>query len=68
MSSWKIPALAAQYKDDILNNYGDSRYAEILRNPNSTLATDESSPEFKYKKLYKDFENFQISRSDKYLR
>jgi tetratricopeptide (TPR) repeat protein len=49
-------ALALQYKNDILNNHSDSRYAEILRNPNSSLATDESSPEFKYKKLYKDFE------------
>ena len=49
-------ALALKYKNDILNNHGDSRYAEILRNPNSSLATDESSPEFKYNKLYKDFE------------
>jgi tetratricopeptide (TPR) repeat protein len=48
--------LAARYKNDILNNYADSRYAEILLNPNSTLATDQSSPEFKYKQLYKDFE------------
>ena len=49
-------ALALKYKNDILNNHSDSRYAEILRNPNSSLATDESSPEFKYNKLYKDFE------------
>lgn len=51
------PSLAAQYKQDILTNHADSRYAEILRNPNSQLATDESSPEFKYKQLYKKFEN-----------
>ena len=50
-------SLAAKYKNDILTNYAESRYAEILRNPNSQLATDESSPEFKYKAVYEDFEN-----------
>jgi len=63
--------LALQYKNDILNNYSDSRYAEILRNPNSSLATDESSPEFKYKQLYKDFEtsNYQqvIDQCEEYI-
>lgn len=49
--------LSAQYKEDILTNHADSRYAEILRNPNSQLATDESSPEYKYKLLYEKFEN-----------
>lgn len=48
---------AAFYKNDILTNYADTRYAEILRNPNTQLATDESSPEYKYKELYKDFED-----------
>lgn len=47
---------AEQYKNDILNNHSDTRYAEILRNPNSQLPTDESSPEFKYKQVYRDFE------------
>ncbi|MDN3723125.1 hypothetical protein QRD02_01920 [Aequorivita sp. SDUM287046] len=50
------PSEATKYKNDILNNHGDTRYAEILRNPNSQLPTDESSPEFKYKELYKEFE------------
>lgn len=49
-------AQAEQYKNDILSNYTESRYAEILRNPNTQLATDESSPQFKYKALYKQFE------------
>ena len=49
-------SLAAKYKNDIINNYPDSRYAEILLNPNAQLATDESSPEFKYKALYRKFE------------
>ncbi|GEQ84836.1 gliding motility protein [Patiriisocius marinistellae] len=46
----------SKYKNDILTNHADSRYAEILRNPNTQLATDESSPEFKYNALYKEFE------------
>ncbi len=50
-------AMAAKWKNDILSNHADSRYAEILRNPNVQLATDESSPEFKYKALYKEFED-----------
>ncbi len=65
------PTQAQQYKNDILTNYADSRYAEILRNPNSQLATDESSPEFKYKQLYKDFEDSKyqkvIETSDQYI-
>jgi tetratricopeptide (TPR) repeat protein len=64
-------ALELQYKNDILANHSDSRYAEILRNPNSSLATDESSPEFKYKKLYKDFEaskyQLVIDTCDEYI-
>lgn len=64
-------ALASKYKNDVLTNHSDSRYAEILRNPNSSLATDESSPEFKYKALYKDFEasKYQqvIDQADEYI-
>ena len=48
--------LAAQYKNEIITRYPDSRYAEILLNPNAILATDESSPEYKYNELFKDFE------------
>ena len=48
--------LATKYKNEIIANHPDSRYAEILLNPNTQLATDESSPEFKYKALYADFE------------
>ncbi|MDG1270668.1 MAG: hypothetical protein P8O02_08315, partial [Ulvibacter sp.] len=63
--------LAQQYKDNILNNHSDSRYAEILRNPNVQLASDASSPEFKYNDLYKAFEASQyaevIKKSDGYI-
>ena len=64
-------ALATQYKNDILSNHSDSRYAEILRNPNAQLASDESSPEFKYNALYKEFEESQyaqvIRKADEYI-
>ncbi len=65
------PDDAERYKNDILNNYADTRYAEILRNPNSQLATDESSPEFKYKQLYLEFEASKyadvIEKCDEYI-
>lgn len=64
-------AAADTYRNDILSNHADTRYAEILRNPNSQLPTDESSPEFKYKQLYKEFEAAKyaevIQKSDEYM-
>lgn len=50
---------AKRWKMDIINNHPQSRYAEILRNPQAQLAGDASSPEFKYKALYKQFEQGQ---------
>src|SRR5690606_6560471 len=50
------PSESDKYRNDILTNLAETRYAEILRNPNSQLPTVESSPEFKYKHLYKEFE------------
>ncbi len=65
------PSRAEEYKNDVLTNHADTRYAEILRNPNSQLPTDESSPEFKYKELYKQFEASKyaevIQKSDEYI-
>jgi len=59
------------YPSLFLNNHSDSRYAEILRNPNTQLASDASSPEFKYNALYKAFEASQyaevIKKSDGYI-
>lgn len=64
-------ASAEKWKTDILTNHSESRYAEILRNPTSQLASDESSPEFKYKELYKEFEAFNydyvIATCDDYM-
>ncbi|WP_263649785.1 type IX secretion system periplasmic lipoprotein PorW/SprE [Rasiella rasia] len=64
-------ALADKYKNDIINNHPESRYAEILLNPNTQLATDESSPEFKYNALFKEFEKsrygYVIATADEYI-
>jgi len=46
-----------KYKFDILQNYGDTRYASIIKNPNKTLEQDASGPEAVYNNLYKQYEN-----------
>lgn len=46
-----------KYKTDILNNYGDTRYAAIIRNPDVALALAEGSPEALYQELYSKYEN-----------
>ncbi len=50
--------LSNKYRDEIVNNYPDSRYAEIIRNPNRALEfeKDEDSPEYIYKNAYVCFE------------
>ena len=47
---------AEAMKMAIINGYPESRYAEILLNPQSELSKDENSPEGIYTKLYKQFE------------
>lgn len=58
-------------KNDIINNYPTSRYAEILRNPNSGLVKDENSPESIYERLFEDYNNqkFQqvIDQAETYI-
>jgi len=46
--------LSNKYRDEIVNDYPDSRYAEIIKNPNSILnfGKDEESPEYIYKNAY----------------
>ncbi len=39
-------------KNDIITNFPESRYAEILRNPQSGLDKDENSPESLYENTY----------------
>ena len=48
---------AEAMKADIVANYPDSRYAEILLNPESELSKDENSPEVIYTNLYKKFDS-----------
>jgi len=58
-------------KRDIITNYPDSRYAEILRNPNASLTFSEGSPKVVYEKLYRQFENQEFEsvseKLDKYI-
>jgi len=59
--------LSNKYRDEIVNNYPDSRYAEIIKNPNNALdfENDEDSPEYIYKNAYVCFEEeeFQYALS-----
>lgn len=45
---------AQKYRDDIVSNYPDSKYAQLILNPNEIIAseTDDSSPENFYKQTY----------------
>ena len=49
--------LAATMKDNILQNHGDSRYAEILLNPSAVLEGDADSPDARYGVLYAQYRN-----------
>lgn len=49
-------------KNDIIKNHPDSRYAEILKNPDSQLAKDQNDPEIVYKSLYTEFENQEYAK------
>ena len=51
-----LKRLQALVKSDIIDNFPDSRYAEILLNPESALLNNENSPETLYNNLYADFE------------
>lgn len=44
-------------KQDILSNYSDSRYAELIRNPRAALEQEANSAENVYKNLFNAFEN-----------
>ncbi len=63
-------AKANTYKQEIINNHGESKYAKILQNPNEELK-DKDSPEAMYNTLYKDFQGQKyaevIKRSDELI-
>jgi hypothetical protein len=50
-------ALATDMKYDIIKNHPESRYAEILLNPQAILTGSADSPDAKYQRLYKLFQN-----------
>lgn len=52
-----LKRLQALAKTDIIENHSDSRYAEILLNPESALLNNENSPETLYNNLYVQFES-----------
>ena len=53
---------AEAVKSDIIKTYPESRYAEILLNPQSELSRDENSPEAIYTRLYKQFNNEEYAQ------
>lgn len=53
------PAKAETYKQQILNEYPDSRYAEIIRNPMSD-AVNEGSPEQIYEKVFDKYKEGNV--------
>ncbi|GAA4295787.1 hypothetical protein GCM10023163_15290 [Aestuariibaculum suncheonense] len=58
-------------KNEIINNYPDTRYALILSNPDMVSDEDENSPESLYQALYVQYENQEyaevISKSEEYI-
>ena len=49
--------LLASMKENILQNHGDSRYAEIILNPSAVLADNQDSPDARYGALYEKYRN-----------
>jgi tetratricopeptide (TPR) repeat protein len=48
---------AAQMKSQIISQFPDSRYAQILLNPSSDIAESSDSPKAVYEALFKEYEN-----------
>jgi hypothetical protein len=63
--------LATTVKQDIIKNHADSRYAEILLNPQAVLADNSDSPDKRYTALYKEFQAQEfltvITKSEEYI-
>ena len=63
--------LAITVKQDIIKNHADSRYAEILLNPQAILSDSSDSPDKKYTALYKEFQAQEfltvITKSEEYI-
>ena len=50
--------MSNKYREDIVTNYPDSRYAEMIKNPNNILdnSNDDNSPEYLYKTAFVCYE------------
>ncbi len=63
-------AKAEQLKNRIIQEFPETRYAQLLRDPSSKL-DDESNPDAVYKKLYKSYEKQDyktvITQADRYI-
>lgn len=53
------PSKAKMYKDQILNEYPDSRYAQIIQNP-LLIVSDNESPDLVYNRLYKSLNENKV--------
>jgi tetratricopeptide (TPR) repeat protein len=54
--------LASIMKENIIKDHPNSRYAEILLNPQAVLAASSDSPEARYAKLYQLYDNQEFLR------
>ncbi|MBT8263710.1 MAG: hypothetical protein KJN75_00085, partial [Muriicola sp.] len=54
--------LASRMKDNIIKDHPNSRYAEILLNPQAVLAASSDSPEARYAKLFELYNNQEFLR------
>ncbi|MBO0320950.1 hypothetical protein J0X14_01475 [Muricauda sp. CAU 1633] len=63
--------LAQNMKQDIITNHPDTRYAEILLNPQAVLAGNTDSPDARYAALFKMYEEQEylqvITLSEEYI-
>ncbi|WP_083157953.1 tetratricopeptide repeat protein [Allomuricauda sp. CP2A] len=63
--------LAQNMKQDIINNHPDTRYAEILLNPQAVLEGNTDSPDARYAALFKLYEQQEylrvITMSEEYI-
>jgi tetratricopeptide (TPR) repeat protein len=58
---------ASTVKTDILSNYANSRFAQLLQNPEADLAEDAESPEAVYNRIYELYRNQQFADAEKLL-
>ncbi len=53
---------AAQIKQEIVSNYPDSRYAQLIQNPDKLAYNDADTPESHYEQVYCDYEYAKFNK------